>query len=377
MSWIMILAAGLAGALGFANGANDNAKGVATLIGGKVMTLGPAVLFAAVTTAAGSVAAIWIGVALIEKFKGKGIVGDAVLASPAFPLCVAFAAAATVLLATQIGMPISTTHAMVGSIIGIGFASDALSWLAVWDMFFYPLLASPPLAVGSAAALYLLLRAARRGLGIHEQTCVCVGDTYQPIARSADGTMVMASTGLAVTAAQHEQCAQRYVGRCFGVDAQRLLDGVHVLSAGALSFARGLNDTPKIAAVVLAASIAIGATGISSTGPLLLIGVAIAAGGLLAVRRVAQTVSYRITGMNDGQALSANLNAAALVIFASRLGLPVSTTHVTCGSLFGIGLVNQEARWPMIAKILAAWVTTLPVAATLGALAWLTLAPLW
>lgn len=377
MSWIMMLAAGLAGALGFANGANDNAKGVATLIGGKVMGLKPAVVFAAITTAAGSVGAIWIGVALIEKFKGKGIVGESVLASPLFPLCVAFAAAATVLLATRIGMPISTTHAMVGSIIGIGIASDALSWWAVWDKFFYPLLASPPLAIGSAAALYLLLRAARRGLGVHEQACICVGETYQPVTRSADGTMVMASTGLAVSAAQREQCEQRYVGRCFGVDAQRLLDGLHVLSAGALSFARGLNDTPKIAAIVLAASIAIGTTPISSAGPLLLIGLAIAVGGLLAVRRVAQTVSYRITGMNDGQALSANLNAAALVIFASRLGLPVSTTHVTCGSLFGIGLVNKQARWPMIAKIVLAWITTLPVAAMLGGLAWLALKPLW
>ena len=106
---------------------------------------------------------------------------------------------------------------------------------------------------------------------------------------------------------------------------------------------------------------------------MLLAGLAIAAGGILAVRRVAQTVSYRITGMNDGQAFSANLNAAGLVIFASRLGLPVSTTHVTCGSLFGIGLVNRRARWAMIATILLAWVTTLPVAAALGALCWFAL----
>ncbi len=58
--------------------------------------------------------------------------------------------------------------------------------------------------------------------------------------------------------------------------------------------------------------------------------------------------------------------SALLVLFASRLGLPVSTTHVSCGALFGIGLVTQQARWMTIGRILVAWVTTLPVAALLA-----------
>jgi PiT family inorganic phosphate transporter len=92
-----------------------------------------------------------------------------------------------------------------------------------------------------------------------------------------------------------------------------------------------------------------------------------AAGGLLQARKVATTMSERITAMNHGQGFTASLVTAALVIGASRLGLPVSTTHVSCGALFGIGTVTGEARWRAIAGILLAWVTTLPAAAALGA----------
>ena len=96
------------------------------------------------------------------------------------------------------------------------------------------------------------------------------------------------------------------------------------------------------------------------------VGVAIAVVGLLAARRVARTMSCRITEMNDGQALTANLVSACCVIFASRFGVPVSTTHVSCGSLFGIGIVNRRAHGRMIATILAAWVTTMPVAGAIS-----------
>jgi PiT family inorganic phosphate transporter len=81
-------------------------------------------------------------------------------------------------------------------------------------------------------------------------------------------------------------------------------------------------------------------------------------------------MSRGITAMNPGQAFTANLATALLVLVASRFGLPVSTTHVSCGALFGIGLVTRQARWRTIGRILVAWVTTLPLAATLaGALA--------
>ncbi len=92
-----------------------------------------------------------------------------------------------------------------------------------------------------------------------------------------------------------------------------------------------------------------------------------AAGGLIGARRVAETMSHRVTEMNPGQGFAANFVTAGLVIGASGLGLPVSTTHVSCGTLFGIGAVTRQAHWKTIATILLAWVTTLPLAGALGA----------
>jgi len=128
-----------------------------------------------------------------------------------------------------------------------------------------------------------------------------------------------------------------------------------------VSFARGVNDTPKIAALLLAGSL------LPPTGAVVLVGVAILAGGLVYARRVAETMAHGITEMSPGQGLSANLVTAALVIGASRLGMPVSTTHVSCGALFGIGASSGRAHWKKIGQIGLAWIVTLPVAAALGA----------
>jgi inorganic phosphate transporter, PiT family len=141
-----------------------------------------------------------------------------------------------------------------------------------------------------------------------------------------------------------------------------LVDAAHFLSAGAVCFARGLNDTPKILAIVLAVELG-GGTSWALAG----VAIAIAVGGLLGARRVAETVSKKITPLEPGQGLIANASTAGLVIAASIWKLPVSTTHVSTGCIFGIGLLRRTARWRVLAGILVAWVTTLPIAAILGA----------
>ena len=365
--WIGILIVVFAVALAFANGANDNSKGVATLIGGGLLSTKKAILYAGVATLLGSAAAIWLGAELAGKFTGKGIVDAAILGSTLFPFCMGIAASLTVLLATRIGMPISTTHSMVGAIIGIGLAGHGLHWPAVWSKFFYPLIVSPLIAVAVGAGLYLLLRFVRRGIGITAETCLCVGKSMQPVRIANDGSMHFSGSGLTLTVDEQANCLRRYQGQVFGVNAQAVLDRLHLLSAGAISFARGLNDTPKVAALM------IGLSFLTDAHAVLLTGIAILAGGLMMVRRVAETMSHRITAMNDGQAFSANLATAFLVIVASRWGVPVSTTHVSCGSLFGIGLVTRQGNRNVIGSILLAWITTLPVAAIIGALCWLIL----
>lgn len=95
---------------------------------------------------------------------------------------------------------------------------------------------------------------------------------------------------------------------------------------------------------------------------------AIAAGGLFNSRRVAETMSHKITAMNHGQGFSANLATGILVIGASLIGSPVSTTHVSVGALFGIGLTTQQADSRVISGIVLSWILTLPCAALIGAL---------
>ncbi|RME41519.1 MAG: inorganic phosphate transporter, partial [Planctomycetota bacterium] len=231
--------------------------------------------------------------------------------------------------------------------------------------FFLPLLVSPVFAFLLAGVVYTVFRRTRLALGVTRETCVCVAETYEPVTVAVDGSLIVRATGLKIAGGKDRAaCVERYGGRVVGLDAQRIVDGVHLVSAGAISFARGLNDTPKIAAVLVAA-------GAFSQAPSVLgVGAAIALGGLLAARRVTHTMSERITEMNDGQALTANLVTAGLVVGASRLGVPVSTTHVSCGSLFGIGLVSRRAHLRVIGQVLLAWVTTLPVAAALGFVSW-------
>jgi PiT family inorganic phosphate transporter len=84
---------------------------------------------------------------------------------------------------------------------------------------------------------------------------------------------------------------------------------------------------------------------------------------------VAETLAHRITSLSHGQGLLANGIASSLVIGASLLGSPVSTTHVSTGALFGIGCWSERTDWRMVGGILAAWVATLPLAAALAAAA--------
>ncbi len=123
---------------------------------------------------------------------------------------------------------------------------------------------------------------------------------------------------------------------------------------------------------IVALLVASQALGLSLVTGMCAVGVAMAVGGLVNAKKVAQTMSQRITTMNHGQGFTANLVTALLVTVASRFGVPVSTTHVSCGSLFGLGAVNRSARWQTIRTIALAWVITLPLAAGMAAaFAWM------
>ena len=352
--------------LAYANGANDNFKGVATLFGSGVTNYRRALGWATVTTFLGSLTAVFLAETLIESFSGKGLVSVELASTVEYGAAVALGAGLTVLVATVIGMPISTTHSLVGALVGAGWMADsAIQLEKLGSGFFLPLLVSPVMAFGFALVLYPLLSKARRMMGVKSEF------TFM-----AEGELLLSQNGLSMSDALKRlaelktdskdevslQC--RYVGDVIGMEGGKLLNRLHFLSAGMVSFARGLNDTPKIAALLMLAP------ALGEFGSTALVGVAIGIGGLVSARRVAETMAQKITPMNHGQGFTANFLTSLIVIGASRLGLPVSTTHVSCGSLFGIGTVTGQGRWAVIGRILAAWVTTLPLGAVLGAISY-------
>lgn len=298
----------------YTNGANANFKGVASLYGSGTTTRREALWWGTATTFAGAVAALFLAKGILKTFSGKGLVPDVLAQSPDFLLAVALGAALTSLLATKFGFPVSTTHALTGALVGAGLAGSGaeVHFGALGKNFVQPLLISPLLAVGVGGVLYLILQAAH-------------------------------------LAPDHRT---------------RTLDALHYLSAGAASFARGLNDTPKMVALLLVANrfdIHWGFVAVALT---------MALGALLDADRVAETLGKKVTDMNPGQGFAANLATALLVSTASFHSLPVSTTHVSVGALLGIGIITRRAKWRMVGQILLCWVITLPCAALLAALAY-------
>ena len=122
---LLLLLVGATCFLAYSNGANDNFKGVATLFGSNTTDYWRALSWATATTFAGAIASVFLAQTLVHRFSGKGLVPDAVAASPDFLLAVAVGAGLTVLLATLIGFPISTTHSLTGALGGNRDAGEA------------------------------------------------------------------------------------------------------------------------------------------------------------------------------------------------------------------------------------------------------------
>lgn len=352
--------------LAFSNGANDNFKGVATLFGSGTSNYKSAVWWATITTFMGSMAAISLAGVLVKNFSGKGLVPDAFLQGPEFAISIALGAALTVFIATRFGMPVSTTHSLVGALLGSGGVAmgSSFNFMKLGSTFLIPLLVSPLLAGVLSLAAYGLFNRLRLKLGFSKATCICVGKEYVPVSLAADeASNILASSAIShrtVRVEKEQNCLEIYQGSFLGLSMQRILDGAHFISAGVVSFARGLNDTPKIAGLLLASQAHDIHWGIGA------IALAIAAGGLLNARRVGLTMSKKITGMNHGQGFTANLVTGLLVTTASLHGFPVSTTHVSVGSIFGIGTRTRKVNLQVVSTILLSWLLTLPVAAIIA-----------
>lgn len=374
MSLLVIVALAIAGALAFVNGANDVSRGVATLVGAGVASYRRALLWGAAWTALGTLAAAWLGQALLTTF-GHGLLAEGTQATLAAALATLLGATTWVALATRYALPVSTTHAIVGALVGATILAHGVAgvrWDTLGPRVFLPLLLSP---LASAALALVLARMGRRSAPPADCLCLDVASPM-PLPASSAGTAfsaapdTTASFPIRVFVAPTSECAPGPRHEATSTSGSRLAltsRHLHWFGAGLTSFARGLNDGPKIAALALA----LGALGHVAASPglvFVVVAAAMTAGGLLAGRRVTETLATKVTPMTDTEGTRANLVTASLVASGAAFGLPMSTTHVAGGVLFGTGYARGTLDRRVLREILLAWLITLPGTALLAAL---------
>ena len=348
------------------NGSNDVSKGVATLAGAGVTRYRPAIIWGTVTTFAGALLSLLFAARMTALFS-KGIV----TAPPTlgFAIAVLVGAIAWVGFATITRLPVSTTHALVGALIGAGIqlGPQAVNWSVLLTNVAAPLLASVAVAYAISVALSFVQ--------LPEPRCICLEVTSaapaSPAHRSGSVAAFRASGELPVlqiTTGTMAEC------RLHGAAVRRLgcnLTTAHWLTSGATGFSRGLNDTPKIVAI---GAFALASAGIAPLTLLIATALAMAAGALLAGQRVARVLGEQVVTMSHEEGFKANLTTAVLVGIGANLGLPMSTTHVSTGAIAGAaGLNRSRLNGRTLRDFAMAWTLTPLTAGVIAAVVFLLL----
>ena len=348
--------------LAAANGSNDDPKGVATLGGAGVTRYRNALAWGVITTLIGSVVSVHVAAGLTRLFS-TGIV--TARPTPAFALSVLVGATAWVVLATVTRLPVSTTHALVGGLVGAGLVLGpaTIAWASLTSQVVVPLALSIMVAYAASGALKLLPG--------RVPECVCV-EVAHPVPQTPSGgplapTMSPTVAPVAVirTGTVQDCQAHRPEGRGLALTVNRL----HWLTAGAAGFARGLNDTPKIVAV---AAFALVPAGITTTHLAVAVAGAMAGGGIIGGLRVARRLGENVVAMNHLDGAKANLASAALVGLGATRGWPMSLTHVSTGAIAGTaGTRLSRLNRCTLQDFALAWTVTPVVAGAVAASAFL------
>jgi len=364
-------------AMAYANGANDVSKAIATLVGSGVSDYRTTIIWGTAWTVAGAGLSAFVASAMLKTFSA-GLIQPGIVTPPLLASAILSGAMAWVWVASRTGLPVSTTHALTGALVGAGLASigsQGLAWPAIVGKIGFPLLLSPILALALSVVFHPIVR---RMAASWEGTCLCVMPASRALVTIDAGghtrTLIQTSLlGQPVVAvpAQCERTGLR--GLAVG------LDSLHWLSSGLASLARGANDTPKIMAMLLLGSTA--PSWPSATVQFIVlaaVALAMGLGSYLGGLRVTEVLAEKITRMDHVEGLSANLTTSSLVLVSATMGLPVSTTHVSSSAIIGIGILKdwKAIRWVTVRDMVLAWIVTLPVAAFLAAMAYILLSRL-
>jgi PiT family inorganic phosphate transporter len=369
---VMLVAAALIGGYMAMNiGANDVANNVGPAVGSRAISMVGAIFIAAVFEMAGALIAGGDVVSTIQK----GIIRADAIADPdrfVWLMTAALLAGAIWLnVATVLGAPVSTTHSIIGAVLGAGVAAggwDAANWdrmggiAASWVI-------SPVLGGGIAAAfLYWIKRsitwrgemvaAARRtvpmmiGLMAFAFGSYLVLKGLSKVVKLGIGPALLIGFGLGLLAwwAAHAWVARRAVALFDTKDSINTLFTLPLICAAALlSFAHGANDVANAVGPLAAIAEVVRSGEVSGKAPIplwvMVVGaVGISLGLMLYGPRLIRKVGSEITELDQMRAFCIAMSAAVTVIVASQLGLPVSSTHIAVGGVFGVGFLREYLK---------------------------------
>jgi PiT family inorganic phosphate transporter len=313
---IIIVALGLG--FDFINGFHDTANAIATSVATRVLSPGRAVLMAAVLNVVGALT----GTA-VASTVGKGIIAPE-LASQELVAASLLSAIAWNLITWWFGIPSSSSHALVFSIVGAGIAS-----------------------------------AGSDSIQVDGVTKVLKGMVYSPMLGFLGAFAILFCLIWLVA-----HWRPRLVERVFGK--------LQIASAAFMAFSHGGNDAQKTMGILtLALASYYGWSGSEWSVPLWVILSAATAMGLgtaIGGWRIVRTMGLKVVELRPIDGFAAETAAATVIEIASRLGIPVSTTHVISSSILGVGATRRASavRWGIAGRIVSAWVVTIPICVTFG-----------
>jgi inorganic phosphate transporter, PiT family len=315
---LLVITIVVALAFDFTNGFHDTANAVATSVSTRALSPRLVVGIAAVANLAGAFVTT-----AVAKTIGKGII-DTGLATPKTVLAAMFGAIVWNLLTWWRGLPSSSSHALIGGLIGAALAqsgSKGVEWGGLKDKVLAPSLVSPVVGFVGAALLLLIIY----------------------------WVFVKVTPGLANRGFRHAQ----------------LVSGTFV------AFTHGANDAQKTMGVIALALYANGSIDhfYIPIWVIVAAGLAIGAGTYTGGWRIMRTMGQRIFKMEPASGFAAQASTAAVLYATAHFGYPVSTTHVISGSVMGAGATQKfsAVRWGVAGNIMVAWLLTIPAAAIVAA----------
>jgi PiT family inorganic phosphate transporter len=392
---LILIIAGFAGFfMAFGIGANDVANAMGPSVGSKAITFKQAIFIAAIFEFLGAYLAGGEVTATIRK----GIVDPSLYDNNTDIFIIGMlssllAAGTWLFVASQKGWPVSTTHSIVGAIVGfviISLGFEAVSWSKVGNiasswvvspiisgaMSFFIFLSAKKLILdrtnpGQAAislipiysffvAVVIALVTARKGL---KHVGLPLSDGEVLLVTLVFGLIVSIITAIFLNL-NAKKIKEHGVESAFAI--------LMIVTACSMAFAHGSNDVanaigPMSAIISVVSEGSIGSSAAVNSWTLLLGGVGIVFGLSMLGARVIKTIGSKITELTPSLAFSANIAAASTVVAATYLGFPISTTHTLVGAVIGVGLAKGVAHIDLssIVKIILSWLITIPVGASL------------